>query len=142
MVKNTDAQIWRIFEQWHQKIVERDLEGLMVLYAPDAIFESPAVLALNGSNGGMLRGRDEISAYFEIFFRKLDKNIAEWFRTGLFFSNGELVIWEYPRETPRGNQVDLVELIDAEDGLIMHHRVYWGWVGMQTLLAATSKEGS
>ena len=38
--------------------------------------------------------------------------------------------------------MDLVESIDAEDGLIMHHRVLQGWVGMQTLLAATSKEGS
>src|ERR1700761_6848227 len=128
MVKNTDAQIRHIYEKWHEKIVERDLEGLMALYAADAIFESPAVLAFALNDSGVLQGRDEITAYFEIFFHKLKRGSLEWFRTGLYFSNGELLTWEYTRKTPLGDQVDIVESIDATDGLITHHRVYWGWV--------------
>jgi steroid Delta-isomerase len=38
--------------------------------------------------------------------------------------------------------VDLVEVMDVANGLIAHHRVYWGWVGFQTLVAAFNKSGS
>lgn len=31
---------------------------------------------------------------------------------------------------------DLLESMDIEDGLIVYHRVYWGWKGLKTLLAA------
>ena len=37
------------------------------------------------------------------------------------------------RATPDGDQIDLVEVMDVSDGLITHHRVYWGWVGFRTL---------
>lgn len=50
--------------------------------------------------------------------------------------------WEYPRATPQGDQVDLVEVMDIDDGLIAHHRVYWGWVGFKVLMAAKNKPAS
>ena len=31
------------------------------------------------------------------------------------------------------DQVDLVEVMDIANGLIAHHRVYWGWVGFKAL---------
>jgi hypothetical protein len=37
------------------------------------------------------------------------------------------------RATPDGDQIDLVEVMDLSDGLIAHHRVYWGWIGFRTL---------
>ena len=33
-------------------------------------------------------------------------------------------MWEYPRETPDGQQVEIVEVMDIADGLIRHHRIY------------------
>ena len=53
------------------------------------------------------------------------------FRTG-YLTNGRSVTWEYPRESPAGEQMDIVEVMEIADGLIMRHRVYWGWksVGM------------
>lgn len=136
MADNSEAQVRHVFEQWHKTILDRDLDGLVALYAEDGIFESPAVLALNGGTDGILRGRPAIKSYFEVFFRKLDKNVAEWFRTGVYFSNGKTLQWEYPRETPRGDQTEILELMDLKDGLIAHHRVYWGWVGLKRLLDA------
>jgi steroid Delta-isomerase len=47
-----------------------------------------------------------------------------------------------PRATPHGDQVDLVEVMDVVNGLIAHHRVYWGWVGFKTLVAAQDKPAS
>ena len=43
-----------------------------------------------------------------------------------FLSDGERVTWEYPRQADRGEQMDVVEVIEVRDGLIQHHRVYWG----------------
>ena len=137
MSTNTDAQIRNIYERWHETIVARDLPGLKALYAEDAIFERPAVLALNGTGSGVLKGRAEIEAYFAVFFRKLDRSVVDWYRSGTFFSDGRLLTWEYPRESPRGDQNDVVEWMEVRDGLIAHHRVYWGWVGMRTLLGAS-----
>ncbi|HWD97916.1 MAG TPA: hypothetical protein VG345_02725 [Bryobacteraceae bacterium] len=43
------------------------------------------------------------------------------------------VIWEYPHETPNGEQMDFVEVMEIENGLIHKHRVYWGWFGFNVL---------
>jgi hypothetical protein len=44
-----------------------------------------------------------------------------------------LLVWEYPREAPDGDQLDLVEVTEIADSLIQHHRIYWGWLGTQLL---------
>jgi steroid Delta-isomerase len=140
MTASTDAHIRHIYDQWHATIVARDLDGLMALYAEDAILETPLILAtLKDRERGILQGRHEIRTFFEAGLRKLGNELNRWHRSGLFFSNGRQLVWEYPRETPQGDQVDLVEVMDTEDGLISHHRVYWGWVGFRTLVAALEK---
>jgi steroid Delta-isomerase len=142
MTDNTDAQIRRIYDRWHETIVRRDLDGLLALYAEDAIFETPAILVtLTDRKQGILRGKSELRPFFEAGFRKLGNELTRWYRTGLFFASGRRLTWEYPRETPQGDQVDLVEVMDVADGLICHHRVYWGWIGFQTLVAALNKPG-
>jgi steroid delta-isomerase len=141
--ENTDAQIRYIYDRWQTTIVQKDIDGLIALYAEDAIFETPAILVtLTDRTQGILRGKSEIRPLFEAGIRKLGNELSRWYRTGLFFSNGRQLTWEYPRETPQGDQVDLVEVMDVADGLIAHHRVYWGWVGFQTLVAALNKSGS
>ncbi|KVD89590.1 hypothetical protein WS62_15445 [Burkholderia sp. ABCPW 14] len=52
------------------------------------------------------------------------------------------LIWEYPRETPHGDQVDVIESIDVAGTRIARHRVYWGWVGFRTLVAAMKRAES
>jgi hypothetical protein len=42
-------------------------------------------------------------------------------------------MWEYPRATPDGDQMDFTEVMELENGLIRRHRVYWGWFGVRTL---------
>jgi steroid delta-isomerase len=141
--ENTDAEIRRIYERWQETVVGRDLDGLTALYAEDAILETPLILVtLRDRTQGILRGKSEIRPFFEAGFRKLGNELSRWYRTGLFFSNGRQLTWEYPRRTPQGDQVDLVEVMDVANGLISHHRVYWGWVGFQTLVTALNKPGS
>ena len=69
----------------------------------------------------------------------MDKHITEWYRDGTFFSNGKVLQWEYPRQTPTGDQTDIFESMDMNDGLIAHHRVYWGWVGVKRLIDTMKK---
>ncbi|WP_186251723.1 nuclear transport factor 2 family protein [Burkholderia gladioli] len=132
---STPQQIAHIHRQWHKSIVERDIDGLMSLYAEHARFESPTILFVEpGNQTGILDGREAIRGFFSEGFRKLSGAFAHWYRTDVFHTDGKQLIWEYPRDTPSGDQTDLVEVMDIEHGLIVHHRVYWGWRGLQSLL--------
>ena len=137
MSANTEADIRRIYERWHTTVKERDLEGTVALYAETAIMETPlALVVLENQSTGILKGKAEIRSFFELGAHKLANTSARWYRTGTFFSNGKQLTWEYPRATPDGDQVDLVEVMDIADGLIVNHRVYWGWFGVKVLLNA------
>lgn len=140
MTAHTEAQIRHVYEEWHAATVARNLEGLLALYAEDAIFESPLVLAaLREKTDGVLRGKAAIRPFFDTWLNHRQSGLGRWYRTGVFFCNGRQLVWEYPRDTPQGDQVDLAEFIDLADGLIAHHRVYWGWKGFQALSASLSK---
>jgi hypothetical protein len=39
----------------------------------------------------------------------------------------------YPREAPDGDQIELMEVMGIEHGLIQRHRIYWGWFGVNQL---------
>lgn len=140
MTDNTDAEIHRVYDRWHAAVVGRDLEGLMALYAEDAILETPLIpVTLKDRTEGILRGKPAIGSFFQLGLGNPKAGLGRWYRTGLFFSNGRQLVWEYPREMPEGDQVDLVEVMDIANGLIAHHRVYWGWVGFKVLARALSE---
>ena len=50
-----------------------------------------------------------------------------------FFTDGDTLMWEYPRSTPTGEQMDFVEVMELKNGLIWYHRVYWGWLGVKVI---------
>jgi hypothetical protein len=50
-----------------------------------------------------------------------------------FFTDGKTLIFEYPRQTPDGEQMDFMEVMEIKEGLIQYHRVYWGWRGFQVI---------
>jgi steroid delta-isomerase len=143
MSANSEARIRHIYDRWHETISSHDLDGIMALYAEHAVLETPAILAMYpDKEEGILRGRDAIEKLFAINFEVLAREFRQLYRSGLFLSNGELLAWEYPRKTPAGDQVDLVESMDIEDGLIVYHRVYWGWKGFKALQAAHEKRSA
>ena len=137
MPDNTQAQVRRVYEEWHAGVNGHDIPRVIALYAEHATLESPAILAIYPHlEDGILRGRSEIEKFFTKTSTALSKEFRELYRSDLFLSTGNLLTWEYPRKTPAGEQVDLVESMDIEDGLIVYHRVYWGWKGFQALVAA------
>jgi len=108
----------RIYEEWHRYAKNRDTEGLLSLYAEDAVFESPLVPAIiPGAGGGVLRGREAIKHFLEEGTQRRPNELVRWYRTGEYLTNGKTLVWEYPRETPEGEQIDILELMEISDGL-------------------------
>jgi hypothetical protein len=93
-----------------------------------------------GGKTGIVNGRDQVRhLLIEALKRRPDEKVR-FHRTG-FQWNGKTLFWEYPAETPYGyHQVDLAEVMDLEGGLIKHHRIYWGWYGVEMLQKSATKK--
>jgi SnoaL-like domain len=121
----------RIYRAWDEALGRKDLDAAMALYAADMRLESPLVRHLTGGPVGIVDGRDRLRAFVETVFARTPP-LRQRYRTG-FFTDGCTVMWEYPRMTPDGEQMDIVEVMEIGDGLIRRHCVYWGWFGVKVL---------
>ena len=120
-----------IYHAWEKALSENDIEGLLSLYALDAVLESPLVPHLLQKKSGICSGHKELRTLIEkVAARK--PAIRQYFKKN-YFTDGKTVIFEYPRHTPNGEQMDFVEVMELKDGLIQYHRVYWGWRGFKVI---------
>jgi hypothetical protein len=124
-------EIKRIYHEWDDALGKKDVEAALKLYAPDATLESPLVSHLLGVDKGIRHGRDELRDFLTIVFQRTPLS-RQRFRKG-YFTDGHRFMWEYPHESPEGEQMDFVEVMEVENGLIQQHRVYWGWFGFNIL---------
>lgn len=83
---------------------------------------------------GTLRGKAEIRAFLAEGARRRPNEWVCWYRDAHYYTGGDILIWEYPRQTLDGNQVDILEFMQHRDGKIYRHRIYWGWFGSQMLI--------
>jgi hypothetical protein len=120
-----------IYQAWAKAFADKDLEGVVALYAPDATLESPLVNNLLGTERGVVEGRENLRKFFRIIIESTPA-LKNRHRAN-FFTDGKTMIWEYPRVTPAGEQTDLAEVMELKDGLIQAHRIYWGWKGTKAL---------
>jgi hypothetical protein len=127
----SNPDIERIYQQWDDALGKKDVEAALALYAPDATLESPLVSHLLHVDKGVRQGRDELRDFLSIVFKNTPASRRR-FRKG-YFTDGHRIMWEYPRESPDGEQMDFVEVMEIENGLIRKHRVYWGWFGVNVL---------
>jgi len=141
MVSGFRADCERIFREWHDRARALDTEGLLALYGEDAVLESPLVPAiLDDKQEGVLRGHDELRRFFAEGARRRPNELVRWYRTGEWLTDGQrLLVWEYPRHAPDGDQVDLVEFMEIVSGLIVYHRIYWGWKGCMLIAPVLSR---
>src|SRR5450631_1197596 len=113
----------RIHREWDRCAKSLDTDGLIALYARDAILETPLVPTIFEGRSGILSGHGEIRPFFEEGARRRPNQLVWWYRTGNWLSDGRRVLmWEYPRAAPDGSQIELVEVMEIEHGLIQHHR--------------------
>jgi hypothetical protein len=131
--KDTSQAVERIYREWDSAWSNDDLDAMIALYAPDAVLESPLIPYLLGGTNGVLKGRDEIRKLLNVAApRKPGRRT--FYRRG-YFTDGSMLVWEYPRSTPEGEQMDFFEVMEISVGLIQAHRVYWGWRGVQVIKA-------
>jgi len=132
----------RICREWHERARSRDVEALLALYADDATLESPLVPAIMGRESGVLEGREEILGFLAEGTKRRPNDLVRWHREpDRFFFDGRTLVWEYPRETPDGDQIEILEVMELRDGLIARHRIYWGWFGIgQLVRSAVAKQ--
>ena len=129
-VTKPDAE--RIYHDWDEALSRKDVEAAMALYARDCVLESPLVCHLLKSEVGVVEGRDKLREFVRLVFARTPA-VRQRYRKG-FFTDGRKLIWEYPRATPNGEQMDFVESMEInDDGLIQRHCVYWGWYGVGVL---------
>jgi ketosteroid isomerase-like protein len=122
----------RVYFAWDDALSRNDKAALLALYAADAVIESPLIPHVLKSERGIVRGAAEIRALLdEVAARK--PPVRTFHRTG-YLTDGKRLIWEYPRETPDGEQMDFVEAMELNgEGLIQRHRVYWDWYGVRVI---------
>ncbi|HYZ74335.1 MAG TPA: hypothetical protein VE641_14765 [Chthoniobacterales bacterium] len=140
----SNEKVERIYHDWDAALacleelpperLDEGVEGLLALYAKDAILESPLIPHLMGTERGVLQGHEQMRPFLrEVGRRK--PSVRKYYRRG-YFTDGKKLIWEYPRQKPGGEQMDFVESMELNDqGLIQHHAVYWGWRGVNVMLA-------
>lgn len=134
----TDFEL--IHEQWHRYARARDVAALADLYAQDAVFESPLVPAILDQDSGVLRGRPEILRFLQEGTKRRPNDLVRWYRTGHYFTSGDTLVWEYPRQTPDGQQIDILEVMQITEGKISRHRIYWGWFGCRQLMGSAVRK--
>ena len=129
-----------IYEQWIERAKSRDVDALLELYSQDAVFESPLVMAiLDDKKDGILRGKAEIRRFLEAGTKKRPNELVKWYRNGKFLTDGSLLVWEYPRQTPDGEQIDILELMELKGRSIVYHRIYWGFKGCMQIAGSLVK---
>jgi ketosteroid isomerase-like protein len=135
MTGATTAQIEHIFTAWDAALGAKDVDAAVALYQPDAVLESPLVCHLLDTDEGVVRGREDLRRFVSRVFAHQPAKRRRY--RGGYLTDGARLVWEYPRQTPDGDQMDIVEVMEIRDGLIAHHRVYWGWVGVGMLMSGT-----
>ncbi len=130
--ENFERAAERIYRDWDKALSDDGVEALLALYAPDVVFESPAVPLVMGTGSGVCHGHNELRPVLErVAARK--PPLRTYFRTGYLTDGARTMIFEYPRKTPDDEQMDFVEVTEIADGLIQRHCVYWGWRGMKVI---------
>jgi ketosteroid isomerase-like protein len=131
-MQQSDTQsIERIYELWDAALAAKDVEAAVALYADDVRLESPLIRHLTGAERGIVEGRDALRDFVRLVFARTPANRGHYRKA--FFTDGRKLIWEYPRETPDGDQMDFVESMEVQDGQIRRHCVYWGWYGVKVI---------
>lgn len=112
-----------VVEAWLAAWNSDDLEGIIALYAEDAVTESPLLLRMGRDGSATLRGKGAIRDYFA---RGLAHASVPIVMTPIhLLASGEVAILEYAREAPNGGHPAVAERFVVRDGKIVESRIFW-----------------
>ena len=112
-----------IAEGWLDCFARRDLDGLLALYADDAVHTSPKIRVRHPETGGVLRGKDRMRVWWQDSFDRLPTMRYE--PTALT-ADDRRVVMEYVRHVDGEPELPIAEVLDVEAGRIVASRVFHG----------------
>jgi ketosteroid isomerase-like protein len=112
-----------IAERWLACFDARDLDGLLALYADDAVHTSPKIRVRHPDTGGMLRGKAALRAWWADSFVRLPD--LKYIATALT-ADSERVFMEYTRRVPGEPDMPIAEVLEVREGKIVASRVFHG----------------
>jgi 8-oxo-dGTP diphosphatase len=112
-----------IARRWLETFNARDLDGLLALYADDAVHVSPKLRARQPETGGRVAGKAALRAWWADAFERLP---GMRYREHTLTGDGERVWMEYLRVVPGEADLWVAELLEVRGGQIVASRVYHG----------------
>ena len=102
-----------IAERWLACFARRDLDGLLALYADDAVHTSPKIRVRHPETGGAIRGKATLRAWWQDAFDRLPELRYE---ATAFTADAARVVMEYVRKVP-GEDLEVLVLLGWRDGM-------------------------
>ncbi len=112
-----------IARRWLDSFERADLEGLLALYAENAVHTSPKIRVAHPDTGGVLHGKPALRAWWRGAFAKLP---GLRYQEQSLTADGTRVFMEYLRLAPGEPELTVAEVLEVEHGLIVASRVYHG----------------
>ncbi len=112
-----------IAERWLDCFARRDLDGLLALYADDAVHTSPKIRVRHPETGGAIRGKATMRAWWQDSFDRLP---GMRYEPTAFTADAHRVVMEYMRVVPGEVDYPVAEVLEVANGLIVSSRVFHG----------------
>ena len=112
-----------IAESWLDCFARRDLDGLLGLYASDAIHTSPKIRVRHPETGGVLRGTAAMRDWWQDAFDRLPS--MRYVKTALT-ADDDRVVMEYVRHVDGDADMPVAEVLEVRGGKIIASRVFHG----------------
>jgi ketosteroid isomerase-like protein len=112
-----------IAERWLDCFARRDLDGLLALYADDAVHTSPKIRTRHPDTGGVLRGKAAMRVWWQDSFDRLPTMRYE---PTVFTADDRRVVMEYVRHVDGEPDLPVAEVLEVAGGRIVASRVFHG----------------
>lgn len=117
------SELVKIAERWLSSFNGRDLDGLLSLYAEEAVHTSPKLRARRPETKGEVRGKEALRAWWADAMERLP-NLE--YRPLTITADGARVFVEYERICPGEETFVVAEVFECRQGKIVASRVYHG----------------
>lgn len=112
-----------VAKAWINAFNEKNLSQLLALYADNAEHLSPKLRQKRPETGGVIRGKNELKQWWADAFVNLPTLHYQLERLTVGKSH---IFIEYTRQLEGELDLDVAEILEFENGLICHSRVYHG----------------
>ena len=119
----TESALKAIARSWLTAFNARHLDALLVLYADDAVHESPKLRVRDPESRGLIRGKNALHAWWRDAMDRLPQLRYEELH---LTASDNRVFMEYVRHNPGEEDMRVAEVLVVKDGLIVSSHVYHG----------------